>query len=108
MKNRRSASFQITVRVFYDVWFQNGHIWMGSDITGYVQIGFGIYCSSWMRYYDLSFTYLAAQCITCVINVDVCVYVDVCAYQLCLFPLWNMMDDDCKMITYGLPETRAP
>lgn len=74
MKNRICASFWIIIWIFYEAWLQNGHIWMGSDTTGCLQIRFDVYYSSWIRYYDLSFPYLAAQCITYVIDVCECTF----------------------------------
>lgn len=84
MKIRRFFSSSLTVGIFDEVWFQNGHILMGSDTTECLWIELGVYYSSLVRYYDLSFTYLANAPHMWLMFVS-CVYRDVCLSTLFSF-----------------------
>lgn len=88
------------------MWFQNGHILKGSDTTECLWIELGVYYSSWIRYYDLSFTYLANALCMWLMCVS-CVYRDVCFSTLSTF-FFETMGDDNKNIIYGLQEIRPP
>ena len=84
MKIRRLFSSSLTVRIFDEVWFQNGQILMGSDTTECLWVELGIYYSILVRYYDLSFTYLANASHTWLMFVS-CVYSDVFVNSICFF-----------------------